>query len=224
VVGAPLEREDEAVVVVAERGGALQVQHLRVSGQLGDRGGDPVQRRGVVEPVGARQQRAAGLGLLVDERDAGPGPGGGECGGQACGAGAHDQHVDVVVDRVVAGGVRDLGETALPRQTVGDQPVVDLDGGGQQHGLREGLLDLHETARVLRPGRRDAARPAELDARGDLVPAGGEQRRRQRVAGVPRVGLPVEGELDGGGAVDAAALGSAGGARHGVTGFGSSRR
>ena len=210
VVGAPLEREDETVVVAAESGGALQVQDLRVAGEFGDRGGDPLQRRSVVEPVGARQQRAAGLGLLVDERDAGPGPGGGECGGQPRGSGPHDQHVDVVVDGVVAGGVGNLGESTLPWQAVGDQPVVELDGGGQQHGLGEGLLDLHQAARVLGPGRGDAARPAELDARGDLVPARGEQRRGQGVAGVAGVGLPVEGELDGGGAVDAAALGRCG--------------
>jgi hypothetical protein len=130
----------------------------------------------------------------------------------------------VVVDRVVTGGVGDVGEAALPRQAVGDQPVGELDGGGQQHGLREGLLDLHQAARVLGPGGRDAARTAELDAGGDLVPAGGQQRRGQRVAGVAREALPVEGELEGGGAVDAAALGGAEGTRHGVTGFGSSRR
>ena len=216
VVGAPLEREDEAVVVAAEGGGALQVQHLRVVGQFGDRGGDPVQRRSAVEPVGAGQQRAAGLGLLVDEGDAGPGAGRGERGGQPRRTGAHDEHVDVVVDGVVAGGVRDVREPALTRQAVGHQSVVELDGGGQQHRLGEGLLDLHQAARVLGPGRGDAAGPAELHARGDLVAAGGEQRRGERVAGVAGEGLPVEGEPEGGVAVDAAARGGAE-SRHGVT-------
>src|SRR3712207_8613447 len=55
------------------------------------------------------------------------------------------------------------------------QPVVQLDRGGQQHGLRERLLDLDQSARVLGPGRGDAAGPAQLDARGDLVPARSEE-------------------------------------------------
>ncbi len=220
VVGAPLQRQDETVVVAAEGGGALQVQHLRVAGELGDRRGDPLQRRGVVEPVRGAQQRAARLGLLVDEGDAGTGAGGGERGGQPRRAGTHDEHVDVMVDGVVAGGVGDLGEAALSRQTVGSQPVVELDRGGQQHGLGEGLLDLHQAARVLGPGRGDAAGPAQLDARGDLVSARGEEGRRQGVAGVTGVGLAVEGELDGGRPVDAATVGGAERADHGVTGFG----
>ena len=85
-----------------------------------------------------RQQRAAGLGLLVDQGDAGAGAGGVERGGQAGRAGADDEHVDVVVDGVVAGGVRDVGEPALTRDAVGDEPVVELDGGGQQHRLGNG--------------------------------------------------------------------------------------
>ena len=233
VVGAPLQREDEPVVVRAERGGALQVQHLRVRGQLGDRGGHPVERRCAVEPLGTRQQRATGLGLLVDDSDAGPGPGGAERGGQARGPGAHHEHVDVVVHGVVAGGVRDVGQPALSRQTVGHEAVVELHGGRGQHRLGERLLDLHEAARVLRPGRGDAAGASELDARADPVRARGEQRRGEGVAGVPGVGAPVEGEGQGGAAVDAAAGGGAEAVlrrrfarklAHGVAGLCSSRR
>ena len=223
VVGTALEGQHEAVVVAAEGGGPLQVQHLRVVGQFGDRGGHPVQGRSAVEPVGAGQQRAAGLGLLVDEGDAGPGAGRGERGGQPRGTGAHHEHVDVVVHGVVAGGVRDVRETALTGEAVGDESVVELDGGGQQHRLGEGFLDLHQAAGVLGPGRGDAAGPAELHAGGDLVAARGEQRRGERVAGVAGEGLPVEGEPEGGVAVDAATVGGAKGA-HEITDFGSSRR
>jgi hypothetical protein len=200
------------------------VQHLRVAGQLRDHVRDPVRCRDAVELVGARQQRPAGLGLLVHQGDAGSGPRRAEGGGQPRGAGPHDQHVDVGVDGVVPGGVGDLGEAALTRQAVRRQPVGELDGRGQQHGLRERLLDLDQAARVLRPGAGDAARSAELDARGDLVPAGGQEGGGQAVAGVAGKGLPVEGELQRGGAVDAAAGGGAEGGAHEVTGFGSSRR
>src|SRR5207247_6744935 len=124
---------DQAVVVAAEGGGALQVQHFRMAGQLGDRGGDPVQRRGAVELDRVRQQRAAGLGLLVDQGDAGPGASGTDGGGQPGGASAHDEHVYVVVDGVVPGTVGDIGQAALARQAAGDQAVVELDRGGQQH-------------------------------------------------------------------------------------------
>ena len=188
VVGAPLEREDEPVVVRAERGGALQVQHLRVRGQLGDRGGDPVERRCAVEPVGARQQRATGLGLLVDEGDAGPGPGGAERGGQARGPGAHDEHVDVVVHGVVAGGVRDVGQA-------GPGPA-DRRPPGRRRARRW-------TASSIGSGNGSSicTRPPASSAQAAVMPRGrpsltlvaircvpdGEQRRGEGVAGVAGV-------------------------------------
>src|ERR687890_295028 len=49
-------------------------------------------------------------------RRASPGTGGGERGGQPGRPGANDEHVDVVVHGVVAGGVRDVRESSLPRQ------------------------------------------------------------------------------------------------------------
>src|SRR3712207_6901968 len=45
VVGAPLQGQDETVVVAAEGGGALQVQHLGVRGQFGDGVRHPVDRK-----------------------------------------------------------------------------------------------------------------------------------------------------------------------------------
>jgi hypothetical protein len=209
VVGAPLEGQHEAVVVDAEGRRPLQVQHLGVAGQLGDGGVHPRRGGRAVEGVRAAEQRAAGLGLLVDEGDPRAGAGGGERRDQPGGAGADDQHVDVPVHRVVAGGVGDVGQPALPGDATGGEAVVQLDGGGQQHRLGERLLDLHQAAGVLRPGRGDAAGPAELGAGGHRVPAGGQQRRGERVAGVPAVALPVEGELQLGGAVDPPARGGA---------------
>ena len=199
VVGAALEGQHKAVVVAAERGGALQMQDLRVRGQLGDDLGDPV------DGFRAGQQRTARLGLLVDQRDAGAGPGGLESGGQPGRSGPDHQHVDVVVLGVVARRVGHVGQPALAGQTAGRQSVVELDGGGQQHRLGEGLLDLDQAARVFGPGGGDAARPAELDAGGDRVAARREQRRGQGVAGMTGERLAVEGEGEGAAAVDAPA-------------------
>ena len=97
---------------------------------------------------------------------------------------------------VVARGIGDVGQAALPWKTPGDEPVVQLDRRGKQHRLRERRLDLHQPAGVLGPRRRDPPGTAEFDARRDLVHAVRQQRRRQRVAGVPGVGTPVEGELE----------------------------
>ncbi len=67
VIGAPLQRQHEPVVVVAECGGALQVQHVGIGGQFGDGVGDPVQRGPAVDGVGAAEQRATGFALLVEQ-------------------------------------------------------------------------------------------------------------------------------------------------------------
>ena len=97
-------------------------------------------------------------------------------------------------------------EPALAGDAVRDEAVVQLDGGGQHHRFGVRLLDLYQPAGVLGPGRGDAAGSAQLDAGGDLVPTGGQQRRRQGVPGVTGEVLAVEGELEGGAAVDAAAV------------------
>ena len=130
----------------------------------------------------------------------------------------------MVVHGVVPGGVGIQAESALPGDAVRDQSVVQLDGGGQHHGFGVGLLDLHQSAGVLGPGRGDAAGPAQFDAGGDLVLTGGQQRRCQGVPGVTGEVLAVEGEAEGGAAVDATAVGGAEGGGHGVTGCGSSGR
>ncbi len=109
VVGTPLERQHEAVVVAAEGGGPLQVQHLRVVGQFGDRGGDPVQRRSAVEPVGAVDEGSSeppASDCSSTRATRAPARAAPSAAASPAGTGAHDEHVDVVVDGVVAGGVR----------------------------------------------------------------------------------------------------------------------
>jgi hypothetical protein len=208
---------------VPERGGALQVQHVGVRRQLRGRGGDPVQGGSVVDAVGAAEQRPARLGLLVDEHDPRARPGGGERGDEAGGARPDDEQVGVGVLRVVAGRVGHVGEPALPGDAAGRQPVDELDRGGEQHRLGEGLLDLHQAARVLRPRRADAARAAERDARAGGVHAVRQQCRGEGVAGVPGVGHAAEREAVGGGAVDPAPCRDAE-LGHEITGRGSSGR
>ena len=207
VVGAPLEGEHETVVVAAERGGALQVQYVGVAGQFGGRGANPLVRGNAVEGLGGGQQRPTGLGLLVDQRNPGSGPGRVQGGGQAGRTGADHEHVHVVVHGVVAGGVGVQAQPPLAGDAARDEPVVQLDGGGQHHGFGVGMLDLHQPAGVLGPGGGDAPRSAKFDAGGDLLLAGGQQGRSQGVTGVTGEVLAVEGEIEGGAAVDASAVG-----------------
>ena len=205
MVGAALERQDEPVVVMPEGGGALQVQHIGIGGQLGDRGRDPVQGGRAVDGVGAAEQRAAGLTLLVDEHHPCAGARRGQCRGQPRRAGTDHQQVGVRMFGVVLGGVGDLGQPTLPGDAAGDQPVEQLDGGRQQHRLGEWLLDLDQAAGVFGPRRGDATGPAELDAGADLVNAVGQQGRGQGVTGVPGQFPATEGEGVRDGAVDATA-------------------
>ena len=224
VVGALLEGEDEAVVVVAEGRRPLQDRDVRQPVQLGDRGGDPVERRDAVDHLGTAEQRAAGFRLLVDEDHPRPGAGCRQRGGDAGRPRADDQDVAVRVDGVVPARVGTVGEPALAGQAARHEAVEQLDGGGGQHRLGEGRLDLHQRVGVLGARGHDAAGPAELDAGRDLVDAVGQQRRGERVAPQALVGTAVEGEGQRGVAVHAAALGAAEGGAHAITGFGSSRR
>ena len=122
------------------------------------------------------------------------------------GSRADDQHVGVDVRRVVLRGVGDLGEATLARNAPCGKPVEQFDGGGEQHRLGKRVLDLDEAAGVLGPRGGEAARPAQLDAGGHLVNAVGQQRRCERVTGVPGQLLVVEDEGVGGAAVDAPTL------------------
>ena len=224
VVGASFQAEDEPVVVVSEGGGALQVQHVRIGGQLGDRGRDPLQGGRAVDGVGSAQQGAARLTLLVEEHHPCAGARRGQCGGQARRSGTDHQQIGVHMFGVVLGAIRDLGEPTLSGDTAGDQPVKQLDGGREQHRLGERLLDLDQAAGVFGPRRGDAAGPAELDAGADLVDAVGQQCRGQGVTGVPGQFPAVEGEAVRGVAVDATAAGGAEWCVHGLPGFCSSTR
>ncbi|SHW54667.1 Uncharacterised protein [Mycobacteroides abscessus subsp. abscessus] len=194
MVRTPLQRKDKAVVVVSECGGALQVQHLGIGGEFGDRLGDPLQCRTAGDGVGAAQQGTTGLALFVDQHDAGAGAGGRQCGCQAGRAGPGYQDVGVHMGRVIARGVGDLGEPALPGEASCNESVVQVDGGREEHGFGERVLDLDQAAGVLGPRRGEAAGPPHLDARGDVMHAVRQQRRGQRFAGVAGVFLAVESE------------------------------
>ncbi|CAB4889671.1 unannotated protein [freshwater metagenome] len=223
VIGAALEGEHEAVVVGTERGGAAQQRHVGERRQLGHRVGNPVQGRPSVDDVVGAEQGAAELALIVDDDHASATAGGDHSGRQTGRAGSDDQQVGVGVHGVVLGGVGDLGETPLSGDAPSDQAVVQLDRRGEQHRLGERLLDLYESAGVLGPRCGESSRPTELDAGGDLMNTVGEQRRRQRVAGMSLQGRAAEREFEGVRAVDAAA-GCGAECGHGFTGFGSSRR
>ena len=217
VGGAPLEREHEAVVVVPERRRALEVRDVRRCRELGDDLVDDLQGGAAVDRLGAGE-RAAGGGAVVDEDDVVAATGRGAGGDEPGRAGADHQDVAVGVQAVVAGEVGDLGEPALPVHAAGDEPVGGLDGGGQQHRLRERLLDLHQARRVLGPRGADAAGPSQLHAGAGRTGVVREQHRGQRVAGVARVGGAVHGDRDVAAAVDAAvALDAAHGVASGRT-------
>ncbi len=221
MVGAPLERQYEAVVVVTERGGALQVPYLGKVANSATAARTHSVGGGAADAFGAAEQRAAGFGLLVDQHHPGAGTRGDQCRGQTRGSGADNEHVGVRMHGVVAGGVGDIGQAALPGDAARGEPVVQLDRRGQQHRLREGRLDLHQTAGILGPCRRNSARAAEFDARRDLVHAVGQQRRGERVTGVAGESTPVEGEFATGAAVDAATGRGAVRGGHEITGLGS---
>ena len=99
------------------------------------------------------------------------------------------------------------------------EAFIDFKLCGAHIGLGEGGIaaHLHERRRVLRAGAENAARAVILEAAGDEMDAVGKQRRGQRVAGIALTAPAVEGERDGGRAVDGdAAMGEAMGlARHG---------
>jgi hypothetical protein len=186
---------------VPEGGGALQVQHVRVGGQLGDGVGDELQRRAAGDALGSGQA-AAGDGPVVDQDHALPRP---DCSArreQPGRAGPDHQGVAVGVLAVVASGVGHLGEPAPAAHAAGGEPVGQLDGAREEHRLGEGLLDLDQSGGVLAPGRGDAAGPVELHAGADAPHAVGEQGGGQGVAGVAGVGHTVEGEAQGAGAVE----------------------
>ena len=92
--------------------------------------------------------------------------------------------------------------------TAGDQAVVQLDLRGAPVGFGVGAaFQLHQRIGLLGTGGEDSPGAVVLEAAADQHDAVGQQRRRQRVAGVSLVLLVVVPESDDSGAVDAAALG-----------------
>jgi hypothetical protein len=158
----------------------------------------------------------SGFALLIEKYHPRTGPG---CGQRRCQTGrsrADDQHVGVDVRRVVLRGVGDLGEAALARNAACGKAVEELYGGGEQHRLGEGVLDLNQATGVLGPCGGEAARATQLDAGGDLMHPVGQQCRGQRVTRMPGQLLVVEDKGERGPAVDASTLGGAKRCGHGV--------
>ena len=85
----------------------------------------------------------------------------------------------------------------------GSEPVVELDLGRPQVGLRaRALAELDQRGRLLGPCGKDAARPVILEAPAREMGAVRDQRGRQRIPGEALVALPVEGEAEAPCAVD----------------------
>ena len=176
--------------------------------------------------VGAAEQRAAGLGLLVDEDHPRAGAGGGQRGGQAGRAGADHEHVGVARGRRRSGRSRRSSASrpwpGMPRATspsYSSTVVASSIGSGNGSSIWTRPPVSSAQAAVMPRGRPSLMLVA------DLVHAVGQQRRGQGVAGVAGQLPAVEGEGEGGGAVDAAAARRCGMVRViEVTGFGSSRR
>jgi hypothetical protein len=123
MVGQPLREADHVLVVVADRRRPGQDAHVRPGVELGEGRGEPVPGGPAVDDDRRlREQRAAGLGGLVDEHDRRPGAAGGERRGEAGGAGADDEHVDM---GEAAGIAVDVGLARRDTET----------GGGADHGL-----------------------------------------------------------------------------------------
>ena len=243
MVGAALQRAQRVVVVVAEERGAGEHAHLRHGGEALRRLRRPGRAVHAVDAVAEAEQRAAERRLLVHEQDPGAGLAGGERGADPRRAAAHHQHVAVNVHLVVGVGVGRLGRAAEARHAPdhglverlperrrpeeglvveaggeerrelpgpggeiavgarpgvdagGGEPVVELDLGRAQVGLgARAFAELDQRGRLLRAGGEDAARPVVLEAPAREVRAVRDQRRRQRVPGEALVAPPVEGE------------------------------
>ncbi|SKG73576.1 Uncharacterised protein [Mycobacteroides abscessus subsp. bolletii] len=224
VVGPALQRQDESVIVVTERCGALQMQNLWERGEFGYCVGHPLQCGLAVDGVGASEQCTTGLALFVDEHHPCARTGCGQGGRQAGRASPRDQHVGMHVGRVVLCGVGNLCETPLAGNAARHQSVEQFDRRREQHGLGEGLFNLDQAPGVLGPGRGEPAGPAQLDARGDLVDTVGQQGRSKCVADAAGELPSIENEGAQCITVYAAALGSAERCVHQIFGFCSSTR
>ena len=158
-------------------------------------------------PAADDQHVAVQEGLLV-------GVGVALAGGAPEPGGAADQRlVDLLPERrrpheglVVEAGRQQRRDQRVDRQQIepqrrpavlagGDEAVVELGRGGARVGLapRAGP-QLDQRIGLLRSGRQDAARAMILERPPDQMHAVGQQRRRQRVAGMAAVAAPVEGE------------------------------
>src|SRR6185312_1678895 len=88
----------------------------------------------------------------------------------------------------------------------GGETVVNLDQGRRNVRLADiAGEDGDQCVRLVDAGGQHAARPVVFERAAEERHPVRQKRRGERVAGMARIGLAVEGEADGAGAVDAAA-------------------
>ena len=255
MVGAALQRAQRVVVVVAEERGAGEHAHLGHGGQALCRRPGPGCAVSAVDTVTEAEQRAAERCLLVHEQDPRAGLAGGERGGDPGRAAAHHEHVAVCGHLVVGVGIGRLGRVTeaghapdgglverLPERCRPEEGLVVKAGGEERReppgpggevevGARPGVdargcetvVELHlgraqvglgaranaqldQRGRLLRAGGEDAARAVIFEAPAGEVRAVRDQRGRQCVAGVALIAAPVEGEAEALRPVDPPAL------------------
>ena len=166
VVGPVLDGEHVVVVVGAEGGGAGEHRDLRGRGELGRDVGDPRRRPGVPSTCSRarRQQRAAELGLVVDERRPGRRSGGGRGRGETRRAAADRPARRCARTSCRRSPCRARGRARRARRASvrrGRRPSERTVAVTDRLGAV--AADLDQRVRLLDAGGHDAARTAAVD-------------------------------------------------------------
>ena len=151
MVGQPLLSADEVLRVEAERLRARQQRDARRSGEFGERRGEPDGSVGAVDArLGLGEQRAAELGLIVEQDHARAGARGGERGGEARRSAADHRDVAMGVFERVVIGIGRVGRDAEAGRPA-DRRLIEA---------RPGALRLHEGL-VVEAGRHEIGEQAD---------------------------------------------------------------
>ena len=137
MVGDPLDRAVNAVVVEAEHGGARHDPHLRQAFELGQRRGEPFEGRLAADLALFRQKPATEPEILVAKDDAGAAAPGRQCGGKAGRPAADHQQVAEGEGLLVMVRVFRASRTAEAGGAADQRLVELLPEGGRPH---EGLV------------------------------------------------------------------------------------
>ena len=125
VVRHPLQRRDQAAIKQRERAGAAQDADPRQRGELRLHAPRPVGAGDAVHFLSLGEQAAAEQCILLQQRDAGAGPAGGQRGHQPSGAATDDEDVAMQVRPFVMVGVCALRRAAEPGGAA-DQRLIEL--------------------------------------------------------------------------------------------------